>query len=85
MEIRDACRRTEEPSERIGTVASVRCELELAAKADTVWYDRFESLQRLSNALLDVTEAQSLRTICPRVPGPEPRVRARGLAGCSSA
>ena len=60
MEIRDACRRTEEPSERIGTVASVRCELELAAEADTVWYDRFDSLQLLSSALVDVIEAQSL-------------------------
>lgn len=60
MEIRDACRRTEEPSERIGTMASVRCGLELAEEADTVWYDRFESLQQLSNALLDVTEARNL-------------------------
>ena len=60
MEFRDACRRTEEPSERIGTLASLRCELALTAEADTVWYDRFDSLQQLSNALLDITEAYSL-------------------------
>jgi class 3 adenylate cyclase len=60
MEIRDECRRTEEPSERIGAVASVRCELPLAAEADAVWYDRFDSLQQLSNALLEFTEAQGL-------------------------
>lgn len=59
-EIRDSCRRTEEPTERIGAVASVRCDLELAAEADTAWYDRFETLQPLSNALFDVIEVQSL-------------------------
>jgi class 3 adenylate cyclase len=58
--IRDTCQRTQEPSERIGTVASVRCELELAAEAETVWYDRFESLQQLSNALFDVIETRNL-------------------------
>ena len=46
-EIRDACRRNDEtpPS---GAVASVRCDLELASEADTVWYDRFGSLQTLN-------------------------------------
>jgi hypothetical protein len=70
MELRDACRRTEEPSERIGTVASVRCELELAEEADTVWYDRFASLQELSNVLLARVQAESLpRGDCgPEVP-----------------
>jgi hypothetical protein len=38
----------------------VRCELELAAEAETVWYDRFESLQQLSNALFDVIETRNL-------------------------
>jgi class 3 adenylate cyclase len=60
MEIRDTCRRTEEPEESIGASTSVRCELQLAAEADTVWYDRFDSLQQLSNALFAVIEAQSL-------------------------
>ncbi len=60
VEIRDVCRRTEEPSERLGTAASVRCELGLAAEADTVWYDRFDSLQQLSNALFAVIDAQGL-------------------------
>lgn len=60
VDLRDACRRTEEPSERVGTVASLRCDLELAEEAATVWYDRFDSLQQLSSALVDVIEAQSL-------------------------
>lgn len=61
MDLRDACRRTEEPAERLGTVASLQCELELTAEADTVWYDSFESLQQLSNALLEITHGRSLQ------------------------
>jgi class 3 adenylate cyclase len=60
VELRDECRRTGLASERIGIVASLRCDLQLAADADTVWYDSFGSLQELSTALLEVSEAQSL-------------------------
>jgi class 3 adenylate cyclase len=65
MGIREACRRTDDPAERVGAVASVRCDLELAADADTVWYDRFGTLQQLSNALSEMIETQNLpRDVC---------------------
>jgi len=50
LPIRDRCGRTVAQAERLGTVASVRCDLELAADADTVWYDRFASDQQLATA-----------------------------------
>ena len=70
IELRDACGRTEEPNERVGTVAFLRCDLGLAEEADMVWYDRFESLQELSNVLLGMVRAESLpRGDCgPEVP-----------------
>ena len=70
VDIRDACVRTEEPAERIGAATSVRCDLELATEADTVWYDRFDSLQQLSSALTAVVQARNLsRGDCgPEVP-----------------
>ena len=49
--IRDRCVATEDPTERIGTAASLRCDLELTAEVETVWYDSFDTLQGLSNAL----------------------------------
>ena len=68
-ELRDRCVRTENAEERIGTVASVRCDL-LAAQADTVWFDQFATRQELSNALFGIIEARSLtRAECgPEVP-----------------
>ena len=59
-EIRELCGRTEEPTERFGPVASVRCDLALSAEADTIWYDRFDSLQQLSTALFEVVDARNL-------------------------
>jgi class 3 adenylate cyclase len=59
-EIRDACQRDEEPSRPAGALATLRCDLELAAEADTVWYEQYGSLQQLSNRLLGIVEAQSL-------------------------
>ena len=59
-EIRELCGRTAEPTERIGSIASVRCDLALSAEADTVWYDRFGSLQQLSSALFEVVDARNL-------------------------
>ena len=58
-QIRDACRRNEEPRPA-GVVASVRCDLELVAEADTVWYDSDASLQQLSNALSDLILTQGV-------------------------
>ena len=58
-EIRDACRRNDEtpPS---GAVASLRCDLELASEADTVWYDSFGSLQTLNNEITRLVERQRI-------------------------
>jgi class 3 adenylate cyclase len=50
LAIRDTCRRTTEAVERLGSIASVRCDLELAADADTVWFDRFQTDQQLATA-----------------------------------
>ena len=60
-EIRDACVRASEAEGLIEAIASVRCELGLAAEADTVWYDRFESLQGLANALSLVIDRERLQ------------------------
>jgi class 3 adenylate cyclase len=59
-DLRESCVRTEDPGERIGNEASLRCDLELAAEADTVWYDSFGSLQELSIELAGIADAQSL-------------------------
>ena len=59
-EIRDSCQRDDGPSRPAGAIATLRCELELAAEADTVSYEQFGSLQQLSNRLLAIVEAQSL-------------------------
>jgi class 3 adenylate cyclase len=47
LPIREACSRTAEESQRLGNVASVRCDLDVAAPADTVWYDSFGTQQQL--------------------------------------
>lgn len=60
-EIRGACVRASAEDALIGAIASVRCDLGLAAEADTVWYDRFESLQGLANALSLVIDRERLQ------------------------
>jgi class 3 adenylate cyclase len=59
-ELRDSCVRTENQDERLGSVASVRCEPALTADADVVWYDRFASLQELSAAIAEVAQRRDL-------------------------
>jgi hypothetical protein len=51
LAIRDQCVRPSDPDDRIGDVASLRCDLELGAEADTVWYHQFASAQALANWL----------------------------------
>ena len=64
---RDTCARTEAESERLGTVASVRCDLPLAADAETVWYDRFAALQEVSDELVGTVHNENLPDIeCTR-------------------
>jgi hypothetical protein len=60
LQIRDLCRRTENLAERVGTVAWLRCDLDVAAEADTVWYDRFESPQELATAFEDIRSRERL-------------------------
>ena len=59
IDIRDGCGRANE-ADRIGDVASVACDLELAAEADTVWYDQFATLQGLSTKLAELSERHRL-------------------------
>jgi class 3 adenylate cyclase len=59
-DIRDTCVRTEDPAELVNGAASVRCDLPLGTEAETVWYDAFDTLQVLSNALFEIVEAESL-------------------------
>ena len=59
-EFRELCVRAPDADAFAEAIASLRCDLELAAKADTVWYDRFHSDQEVSNALLAITQLQSL-------------------------
>ena len=58
--LQESCAPTEDPAERRGSVASVRCDLGLAAPADTVWYDRFDTLQQVSNEVARVIGAEGL-------------------------
>ena len=58
--LQEACAPTQDSAERRGSVASVRCDLGLAAPADTVWYDRFESLQEVSNEIAGVIAAEGV-------------------------
>jgi class 3 adenylate cyclase len=50
LPIRDECGRTIAQAERLGSVASVRCDLDIAADADTVWYDLFATRQQVATA-----------------------------------
>jgi class 3 adenylate cyclase len=59
-ELQDSCAPTEDPTERRGSVASVRCDLGLAEPADTVWYDQFDSLQQVSNEVGTLISVQGL-------------------------
>ena len=64
-ELRDSCVRTENEDERLGSVASLRCDLGPTEEADTVWYDRFPSLQQLSAAIAQIVERYNLpRDMC---------------------
>jgi class 3 adenylate cyclase len=49
LPIRDSCGRTSGADDRLGTVASLLCDLDIAEAADTVWYDSFETQQQLIN------------------------------------
>lgn len=59
-ELRDSCVRTENADERLGSVASLRCAPGLTEDADTVWYDRFVSLQELSVAIARIVDRYDL-------------------------
>lgn len=54
LPIRASCGRTVNDAEALGSVASVRCDLDIAADADTAWYDRFESDQQLATTYEDI-------------------------------
>lgn len=57
--LQEACAPTEDPDERRGA-ASVRCDLGLAAPADTVWYDQYDSLQQVSNEVARLSSVEGL-------------------------
>jgi hypothetical protein len=57
-EVHDFCKPTEAAAERRGTIASVRCDLPLSANAETVWYDRFDTLQESSGEIYGVADTQ---------------------------
>ncbi len=54
LPVREFCGRTNAEDERLGNVASVRCDLELAADADTVWFDQFATSQELATAFDEI-------------------------------
>ncbi len=59
-EFRELCGRAPEADALADAIASLRCDLELAADADTVWYDRFASDHELQTAFASIIQAQSL-------------------------
>ena len=59
--IRDRCVRAPGDEALAGTSASLRCDLEFGAEADTVWYHRFQSGQEMANYLSSVQQAQQLQ------------------------
>ena len=59
-EFRELCGRAPEADAFAGAIASLRCDLALAAEADTVWYDRFASDQELQAALAAIIQGQQL-------------------------
>jgi hypothetical protein len=58
---RDRCVRAPGDEALAGTSASLRCDLELSAEADTVWYHRFRTVQDMANYLSGVQQAQRLQ------------------------
>ena len=72
-QVRDRCVRDVDAGSAVS--ASLRCDLELSADADTVWYQRaYESIQAMANSLSDLTQAQHVQAgTC----GPE-QARAQG-------
>ena len=58
-QVRDRCVRDVDAKSAVS--ASLRCDLELSADADTVWYQRYESIQAMANSLSDLTQAQHLQ------------------------
>src|SRR5687768_3262853 len=58
--IGDRCLRAEDGALALAS-ANLRCDLELAAEADTVWYHRFESGQAMASYLGSVQLAQRLQ------------------------
>ena len=55
------CAPTETASERHGNVASVRCDLPLSDQAETVWYDRFDSLQQVASEMFGIVDKENLK------------------------
>ena len=60
-DVRTACDRAGPEDALPGALASVRCELDLAAEADTVWYERYQSNQGLSDALAQIIQRERLQ------------------------
>jgi class 3 adenylate cyclase len=57
--IRDVCVRSIEPLAQ--ATASLRCDLELSAEAETVWYDQYGTTQAVENYLTTVKTEQGLQ------------------------
>jgi len=60
-DIRNRCVRAPEAEALAGTSASLHCDLEFGAEADTVWYHRFRTVQDMGNYLSSVQVAQHLQ------------------------
>jgi class 3 adenylate cyclase len=59
--IADTCLRASDHEALAGALATVRCDLALTADADTVWYDKFPSVQALTDALAAVSQPVHLQ------------------------
>lgn len=57
---RELCGRAPDADALAGAIASLRCDLDLAADADTVWYGRFATDQDLQIALSLIIQARRL-------------------------
>jgi class 3 adenylate cyclase len=58
--VRDRCKR-DDGTALAGATANLRCDLELSAEANTVWYHRFDTNQALAFYLAGVQQAQNLQ------------------------
>lgn len=67
--VRDRCARDTDGALARAT-ANLRCDLELSAEANTVWYHRFDTAQAMADYLSGVQQAQDLPfgTCAPTVP-----------------